>query len=46
MGIYIEPSNINKVEANKKTMLKNNSLYAKRVEYLKNHTIAETLKYF
>ena len=46
MGIYIEPSCLNKKDANEKTTLLNRPDIAKKREYLKEHSIAETLKYF
>lgn len=44
MGIYIEPSNINKKDANEKTTLLNRPDIARKKEYLKNHSIIDTLK--
>ena len=43
MGIYIEPAYMSKKEANEKTTMLNRPDLAQRREYLKNHTIAETV---
>lgn len=44
MEIYIQPSYMSRKDANEKTTLLNRPDIASRKEYLKTHTIAETLK--
>lgn len=43
MNLYIEPSYLSRKQANEKTKLINEPHNATKREYLKTHTIAETL---
>lgn len=43
MSVYLEPSYLSRMEANQKTMILKQPIIAERREYLKTHTIAETL---